>query len=189
MTNGGGVGGGSFGGVTAPFQLEIEKYYQGEYWVNRYFLDSSDMAGALVAAESIYLIERAIHRTSITFTKYSVRTTVPKDYVYETVVLNTTGNSAVGSQLAPLFVVLRVDLGVSGSRPSRKYYRGVLTEDDIQTFTIIPASVTFYNTTIAPLADVAGLCDPQGQSINNAKANPNVGMRQLRRGSKKKPTP
>lgn len=185
MANGG-VGGGSFG-TTAPYQVEIEKYYNGEYWINRYFVNGASLDDAVSAGAQIYAIERPLHGSNITFTKMAVRTTAQGDFVYQTTVLNTMGTNAnSGSEMMPLFVVLRVDLGVAGSKPSRKYYRGVLRENDVSAMTI--TSTSGFNTIVGALANVAALCDPQGQDIITAVCSPNVGMRQLRRGSKKKTT-
>lgn len=182
----GGEGGGSFT-VTAPYQVEIEKYYNGEYWVNRYYVNGASLDDAVSAGAQIYAVERPLHGSNITFTKMSVRTTAKGDYIYQTTVLNTMGTNAnSGSEMMPLFVVLRVDLGVAGSKPSRKYYRGVLRENDVSAMTI--TSTSGFNTLVGALANIAALCDPQGQDIISAVASPNVGMRQLRRGSKKKST-
>lgn len=179
--------GGSFAG-NAPYQCEIEKVLSGEYWVNRYFIMADTLPGAVQQAQSILTIEREIHSQLVTFTKMSVRTTAIEDYIYSTVPINAPGNVSAGAaQLAPLFVVLRVDLGVAAGRPSRKYYRGCLREDQITTFRLEEVSVPFFQTRLDALPSVVGLVDPQGQDIISATVSPLVGMRQLRRGSKKKP--
>lgn len=170
--------------------LEIEKVYQGEYWVNRYFLSQSIGDGASTAAQ-ILQVERNIHMSQITFTKMSLRTVAKGDFQYATTPLNLPGLGTLGTtaNTVPLFVTLRVDLGTAGGRPSRKYYRGVLYEGVVNTVTVENDFVTSMNTALAPLAGLAGFCDPQGQPIVNVAVSPLVGMRQLRRGSKKKNTP
>lgn len=93
--------------------------------------------------------------------------------------------------MMPLFAVLRVDLTVVGSRPSRKYLRGVLAENNTDgPYNLVASAVTsFTNLYAAPLAGVAGLVDVDGEEITGAVVYPKVGMRQLRRGSKKKVIP
>lgn len=176
--------------VTAPMELEIEKVYNGEYWVNHYYLNSADLSAAGSPAAAILNAERAFHDSRITFTKFTVRTTADLDYVYTTVPVNLPGLSGAGaSDLMPLFVVMRVDMGATAGPPSRKYYRGVLKEDAVTGMQINSAFISGTATAVAALAAVTALCDPQGDDIITALINPNVGMRQLRRGSKKKVIP
>lgn len=176
--------------VTAPYQAEIEKYYQGEYWVNRYFINAASLTDAGLIAEQVYNAERTITNAPITFTKLSVRTTTKDDYVYQTVPLNTPGQNSGTSPLMPLFVVCRIDLTVNNSRPSRKYLRGVLREDLVTGMKIDDAMVSYVNTSYTNvLAGISGLVDPQNADIYGGSCSPITGMRQLRRGSKKKVTP
>jgi hypothetical protein len=187
MSGNPGSGGGSF---NAPFMFEIEKYYNGEYWVNRYFSDAADLAGAGGVAMAVVALERAITLPIVTFTKVSVRTTALADEVYTTLPVNLLGTLNQAGDPLPLFNVVRVDIGASVGRPSRKYLRGVLEEQITLGMKITTAMITLINNTYCtPLAQLAGLCDEDGNNFISASVKPEIGMRQLRRGSKKKPIP
>lgn len=177
--------------VTAPFEATIEKSLYGEFWVNRYYFDAPDLQSASLLAEQVYNAERTIHRQLVVFTKLSVRSTVLNDYVYQSIPLNTNGlNANPSGHMMPLFVVARVDLSVAGSKPSRKYLRGVLSEDDVNAMDVSSAMVTFINTNyVNPIAGISGFVDPQKADIYGGACSPKTGIRQLRRGSKKKNTP
>lgn len=176
-------------GGAARFQIDIEKFFQIEYWTNRYLCNVADMDAAEALARQIVAIERSVHFGNISFTKAAIRTMAVGDGIYRTVPINEQGTKAGAQGVMPLFVVARVDLGVGSGRPSRKYLRGVLDEAEVDTFTIGAASRNaFQQNYTAPLQALAGLCDPQGQQILSVTLNPNVAMRQLRRGSKKKLT-
>jgi hypothetical protein len=175
------------------WRCTIEKYHaaSGEYWVNVYHLAAETGAAALTAANTLVLNERNIHRTNILFTKFRVDDGVEGTDVYDTVAVNQFGLAVLGSsEIMPLFVVLRVELNtVGGGRPSRKYYRGVLLESDVSGMMV--TNTGFLTGVSAGLtAAFPGIVvDPDGQAILNAECSPIVGMRQLRRGSKKKVTP
>lgn len=188
MTDNGGTGGGSF--PAANFHGEIEKAYNGEFWVNRYHIEAADLAGALSVLGSIYAVEHVVHDTRIMFTKMTVRTNTEGDYAFITQPLNTMGQGAHVGDLLALHNVVRVDFGTGIGRPSRKYLRGCLSEGEVAAFDITPSIVTFFNDNYAtPLAALAGYVDVDGQAITSGTTSPKVGMRQLRRGSKKKSTP
>lgn len=187
MSNGG-TGGGGFG-FGAPFQVEIEKVFQGEFWVNRYFVNAASLGDAQLVGSHIVAAERVITSNRITFTKMSTRTTTRGDYVYTTSVLNLLGLRNF-SDVMPLFVVARVDFQAAAGRPSRKYLRGVLMESDVDVMTVSAARVTAINTDYAQvLAALAGFVDVDNDDIVGGACSPITGMRQLRRGSKKRRIP
>lgn len=173
------------------YQLEIEKYYNGEYWVNRYMLTGATLSAMGSPAASILNAERAITDNRILFTKMNIRTAAVGDDEYTTVPVNLMGGSSNPTiDLMPLFVVLRVDFAAAVGRPSRKYIRGSLIESSVTGMSVNSAIVTAYNTNYASVvAAVAEFCDVDGDDIISGAVNPNVGMRQLRRGSKKTVTP
>lgn len=172
------------------FKVDIEKLYQTEYWTNVYYVEADDVASAHVVGAEIAEIERQITDTDVTFTKYRTSDVLPLTDVFITTPLNVPGLRANDAVLLPLFNVLRADLQTAIGRPSRKYLRGVLTEDSIAFNDVIPAMVTAMNTLYAePLEGVEELRDVDGQTIDNVTINPKVGMRQLRRGSRRSVTP
>lgn len=176
-----------------PWRVTIEKYLAvaGEYWTNVYFLDSSSQAEAETAAQNLTNMERQFHAAPVLFTKWRVDDGQPNTDVYKTQPINLFGSRDPGQvQLMPLFVVARVDISVAGGgRPSRKYYRGVLLESDVNGMTIDGSFIINAIGTAfigAPLGDIA---DPDNQAAVSVSVSPITGMRQLRRGSKKKTTP
>lgn len=170
------------------FKVDIEKSLEGEYWTNRYLVLADDLATAVIHAQDIKSVERNIHATEVLFTKYRVSDTSVGTDVYVTFPVNDNGLSSHSSPLLPLFNVLRVDMVVPVGRPSRKYYRGILSEGSSTFNTIDSGSLGGYNTALLDLLDLP-ICDPQGSLITGYIAWPSVGMRQLRRGTRRRATP
>ena len=183
------AGGGSSGFGSGRWVVDIEKLYQGEYWTNRYIVAAADLIAAQSIGSQIVGIERAIHLSPVLFTRYRVSDGVKDTDVYIVANLNLFGTGNLdNAAMLPLFNVLRVDFNTQGGgRPSRKYLRGVLQENNIAYNDINAPALTNYNTNYAtPLAALAGFVDVDGQEIVQGSAYPFVAMRQLRRGSKRK---
>lgn len=171
-------------------RITIEKYssFNGEYWTNIYWTagtigDAGSVATALINAE------KALYPPQVTITKTRIDDGVPNTDMFATVVINTVGTRSSSADFYPFFAVLRVDFSVSGQgRPCRKYLRGVLQESDANGLVlaggILTAAATYASAVVA-----AGVTDPQGSAITSGAAFTQVGMRQLRRGSKKTVTP
>lgn len=174
-----------------PLRLTTEKEYQGEFWTNVYWLDHETVAAALADGLAIIQAEQAASAAAVLFTRYRVDDAVIETDNYQTVIVNQYGAVAAdGNQLMPLFACLRVDFTVSGGRPSRKYFRGMLYESNVDgPFNLVPAFVTARQADLATnIAAVASYVDVDGQEITGGLVYPKVAMRQLRRGSKKKDT-
>lgn len=174
-----------------PVRLTVEKEFNGEFWTNVYWINEATVAGAMPAAAEIVGAERAIHWNQVLFTRYRVDDAVKNTDNYVTGIINGMGQVAFDSQSMPLFVVLRVDFTVAGSRPSRKYLRGCLQESNVDgPINLVAASVNAWQNLYADrVANVATFGDVDGQDITAGRVHPRVAMRQLRRGSKKKVTP
>lgn len=173
-----------------PTVLTIEKVYNNEFWVNVYYL-SSELGSSASPANAIVAAERSVTCSAVVFTKYSLRTTVEDDYVYATIPLNLAGTrtSAV-TPTAPLFNTVRVDFQAALGRPSRKYLRGCLMNTDLSGANIVAGVVTYFQTNYADVVSaVTTYVDVDGDDITAGAVSPLVGMRQLRRGSKKPVTP
>lgn len=174
------------------WRATIEKYYAlaGEYWTNVYMLDVANGNDAQAAADALVTAERQFHLTSVLFTKARVDDNTPNTDVYDTWSINQYGTLDQTADPMPLFVALRVDLNTAGGgRPSRKYYRGVLTEAHITTMQVAQNIRDLVKNTLNPVIAGSAYVDVDGQKLINAEPSPIVGMRQLRRGSKKKNTP
>jgi hypothetical protein len=173
------------------WRCTVEKYHptMGEYWTNVYILDASSMAEAETSAAAITAAERVFHTQNVLFTKWRVDDGIEDTDVYKTKPLNVYGQRSQGSDLLALFNVLRVDFETAGGgTPSRKYYRGVLQESDCAGNRITDGSLLTLAQNAFSTSVTGDLVDPDGQIFESVTASPMVGMRQLRRGSKKKNT-
>lgn len=174
------------------FRVHVEKFMPSaaEYWTNVYHHVGDNLASALTFGTAVAAAERAILSPLVMITKVRADDAVPLTEQYATTVLNQLGQrDPQGAQLLPLFVVARVDFSAAfGGRPSRKYLRGVLLEADADFTNILTSSLGLINTYAAAVV-AAGAWDVDQQELMSGVAHPQPGMRQLRRGSKKKPVP
>jgi hypothetical protein len=172
------------------FKIDIEKQLGAEYWTNVYHCDVADLDAADDVALEVLDAERAIHHVTVTFTKRRVSDIVPNTDNFRTTPINLTGELNDPAALLPLFNVLRVDAVAQTGRPGRKYLRGCLTEGAITFDTIVPAALTTFDTGYSNAMDlITELCDEDGDPFIDWQSNPKVGMRQLRRGSKRRTQP
>lgn len=176
------------------YQIDIEKSYSPTsgttvYWTNVYHVNTADLASAITAGQSIVTLEKTIHSTATTFTKMRTRNTSTLAQAGTITPLTGTGGRSSSGPL-PLFNVFRIDFGVGSGRPSRKYIRGPLNGADNTSGAVTSTTVTtIQNSYIAPMLGLNVVTDPQGQPWVNGTVYPYVGMRQMRRGSKRKVTP
>lgn len=172
------------------FSIDIEKFYLAEYWTNRYIVNAENLAVADTYGAQIVEFERAVHVSVVQFTKYRTADTVEGNDVYKINPLGVNGlRSATGAPL-PLFNVVRCDFGVASGRPSRKYLRLPLMAGEVSGNTLITGLVGLINVDyVESLVDAGFYVDVDGQPILNGNTMLNVGMRQLRRGSKRKAAP
>jgi hypothetical protein len=176
------------------YQVDIEKSFLPAagntiYWTNVYHVSAADLASALLAGANIVTLEKTIHSTLTSFTKLRAQASAPAAPSGTVVPLTGTGARATATYM-PLFNVFRIDFSVGSGRPSRKFIRGPLAIGDNSNGNVLPATVTTITTSyINPLVGLGNVCDPQGQGLVSGAVFPTVGMRQLRRGSKRKVTP
>jgi hypothetical protein len=174
------------------FSLDIQKQRGTEFWTNRYILQLADVVSGSTSAAALVEAERAITLSSVTFTSYRVSDQTPNTDVFSITPIGLVGlrTSGVGTEM-PLFNVARVDFQVSMGRPSRKYIRGSLIEGDSESYgALIPAYLQLVNDNyVAGCLAVAAYVDVDGQSLISGACNANVGMRQLRRGSRRRTEP
>jgi len=173
-------------------RIAIEKFapVNQEYWVNVYYAPGSQPSAAQTIADLIMQAERPLYVSTITITKAHIDDMTPDTDVFQTIVYNQggtrTGNT---TDLLPFWTTARVDFSTAGGgRPSRKYLRGVLFEQDAN-FMTIEATMQTRLQTYADAIVASGACDVDGQDLSLGVARPYPQMRQLRRGSKKKDTP
>lgn len=173
------------------YSVDIEKVLLGEYWTNRYIVEATTLTGAHAIGANIVEIEQTVHDDVVTFTKYRTSTTVEDDDAYFITPINQPGAENNAGDYLPLFNVVRVDFAAAGGgRPSRKYLRLPLFEPQQSNGALLPGVVTFLQTYYADLlAALEGYVDVDGQELIAGSVSPFVGMRQLRRGSKRKLEP
>lgn len=173
-------------------QVDIQKVFGNEYWTNRYLID---LAVGTTEAETLALAianaERGMYYSTVRIDKIRIATLTPEDNVFQTWNPNLVGaRQGAGVVLLPLFNVVRIDFGAGLGRPSRKYLRGALAEIDIEGNVL---GSTFIDVFAEPYAqaisDLVGIVDPQGSDLNGFSIATAVGMRQLRRGSRRRSEP
>lgn len=174
------------------FRADIQKHISSEYWTNRYFVQAADLGAAIAAALDIVAAERAIHSELVLFDKLRVDDNTEDTDVYSSQTLAGTGVvfSATMGSLLPLFCIVRVDFNVINGRPSRKYLRGCLGEAETEgglLMTSVQGRVQQQYADV--LAALTTYVDIDNQAISNGVVQIPIGMRQLRRGSKRKLLP
>lgn len=172
------------------FQIDIQKRWNEMYWTNVYHVEASDIPAARLIGYDIVSAERAIHMPFVLFVSMRTRPYPgPSEGNIQT--LDAQGSAPAGDFL-PMFNVVRVDFPTAIGRPSRKFLRTQIPETGTANGVLLPAYVSLIQTEyIAPLASlpVGTLVDIDGQALTTGILYPAVGMRQLRRGSKRVVTP
>jgi hypothetical protein len=175
------------------FQLDIEKRQNDEFWTNVYYVNTTDLIQANLLAPTFVQAEQEFHYNTVLFTKSRVRDMSPDTDAFIITPINTFGDlNDPGNQL-PLFNVVRVDFPTAGfGRPARKYYRtgaGTLNITTAREWT--GAYITLVTDALDGLRATVldNWKDIDGQAILDVSVTPLVGMRQLRRGSKRKVNP
>lgn len=166
----------------------LQKYWAqaASYWTNVYWIDAATLVDAGAVLTNIKNAELPLYTSGIIVTNGRVDDAVPDTDVYLTLPYNNAGTRAgPTSDIAPLWVTSRVDFGVSGmGRPSRKYLRGTLWEEDFTYNGLSANQLTRLNTYGAAIVGLT-VVDPDGQDLISYSPFPAPQMRQLRRGKKR----
>lgn len=172
------------------FSLDIEKSFNGEFWTNRYILELDDVTAGSTVVNQIIEAEQDVHGGAILFTKARLSDMTPDTDNYVVFIINTYGHLAVSSEYLPLWNVIRCDFQVDTGRPSRKYLRCPVYESNQVAGVLTSDTITFMQENyVDVLVAIPEFVDVDGQPIVDGFVYPNVGMRQLRRGSKRRTTP
>lgn len=169
------------------FQVDVQTRAGAIYISNMYHVVASSLEDARSQALSIIDIQRATLPTFWNITAFRVATPAPDDNQFVSEPVAIPGTRTIGQAMPP-FVRFRVDFRQGFRRPCRKFLIGV-AESDSDGDTFAPATIEYIrNNYINPILDVPGLvlCGPDGSLISGGDLSPNVGMRQLRRASKRK---
>lgn len=142
-------------------------------WSNRYFVEVPDIGIAILAGSDIWQNGEAVFHSELAFC-YEIYANLVGDAPFtpgQTGVMpagvqrgtvDAGGAAGVGT-LLPLFNVVRVDFPVVGSRPSRKFYRIPLREEDIGNAQISPVVASAVQAGAEYIAGQPSLRDVDGQ--------------------------
>lgn len=179
------------------FKVDVQKVDSvNNFWTNVYLLEAASLDEAHSSAV-VHIAggEQDIHAAFITIDKVRTSTLVENDLVFRSQALNLPGTLATSGNALALFNVVRVELPVAAGRPSRKYYRCGLGGGnaaagykwDAGVIVGIEDAIVAFKSALT----TAGTpwVDPQGDIITTIVALEKVGMRQLRRGTKRPTTP
>lgn len=171
----------------AVFQVDVQTRAGAIYISNMYHVVAASLEAAREQALSIIDIQRATLPTFWSITAFRVATPAEYDNQFVSEPVSIPGTRTIGQAMPP-FVRFRVDFRQGFRRPCRKFLIGVAESDsDGDTFT--QAAIDFIRDSyINPILDVPDLvlCGPDGSLILGGDLSKNVGMRQLRRASKRK---
>lgn len=174
----------------AVFQVDIQTKAGSIYISNIYHVDAADIAGALVMGLKIADCQKVTIPSFWTIDAVRVSTPATGDGFYITQQVSIAGTRGTPGQLLPYFNRFRVLMSVGYQRPLVKYLIGVGEQDaDGDTFT--QAVISEFNGVggfCNLIRTTPGLvvCSPTGLPILTASLAAAVGMRQLRRASKRK---
>lgn len=171
----------------AVFQIDVQTRAGAIYISNMYHVVAVDLSDARDQALTIIDIQRATLPTFWSITAFRVATPQEADNQFVSEPVAIPGTRSIGQAMPP-FVRFRVDFRQGFRRPGRKFLIGVAEADsDGDTFTQ-DAIDYIRNNYVNPLLDAPGLvlCGPAGSLFVGGDLNKTVGMRQLRRASKRK---
>lgn len=172
------------------YKLDIQFVYETVYWTNKLYIIGTDDENAAEAAVAITDILATGVQNSVTIDKVRI-TPAPftKNNFFDFPV-NKVGSGGA-TQPAPLFNVVRWIFTPPRGRSTNHYFRGGVTPSNIgvdQQFT--PTAAAFNNALLVQLFDAGwSIVSHTGAPYAGAAASVRVGMRQLRRGSKRKKKP
>lgn len=165
-------------------RIQIFKEYGGENWSNDYLVATTSIDTAEDTAVAALAMERQLTFTEVNFTYYLISTLTVGDRIFRRVPVNQKGQRSYTSAQLALFNTLRVDLSVTDSDTGRKFYRGVLLENDVAGPNVEAAAVAAFQAIVDsffPTASATQMVTPAGNSITGAVVYPLVQMRQLHR--------
>lgn len=161
----------------------------GKEWSNSYHVRGTDLQTAVNYAQTIASAEVSIHKNNVEFVRARVSAASPADPSFSTIPINVFGAIPVTSGQLPLFNTARVDFEVFGGRPSSKYLRLPLDENETQnaevTQTLAGNIETLYIDPLMTLVPTTvggdGLVDESGNDFTSATVQRPIQERQLRR--------
>lgn len=171
------------------WQIDIQKVFAGEFWTNVYHCQVGSQAAAKAIAEQIILAESNYSHSGVSFNKYRIARS-PRLGQQGTVYQSAEVGKAGSWQVLPLFNIAMVVFTVEQGRPSRKYLKLPFSTQSISDSRLTTSVIQSINVGYCQvLSAIPELCDESGNSFFSIGVSPVPGMRQLRRGSKRKLQP
>lgn len=150
-------------------------------WSNVYYTDVADLASALDSAETIADFEVTILKDYVEVFKVSA---VQPELLHQpgsSKAVSYTG-MVVGdfSLMLPLFNAVRIIMSDEVGRPSQKYFRCPLQEDEITSGTLTAPFIDDVNNNYCgPLLGYGNLRSNSGDEITDIRVQPSIQMRQV----------
>lgn len=170
------------------YQVDIQVRIFDQYMTNVYHVRATGINDALFAGMAIADIQKSLITPSDAITLVRASTPQPFDKQFLTRPVNIPGTRIVNAQALPLFCRFRVDFSQGPRRPCRKFLN-LPTEQDSDGHSFNQAALDYVQQNyVLPLIDNPNiqLCGPTGYVFEGGALAPAIGMRQLRRGSKRK---
>jgi hypothetical protein len=175
------------------FLAQTYKTHPKGKWSNVYGFVAATLAAATADMVDILTnLEKPLLHPSVVLASIRISSAIPFDDSFTITPIGENGTSADAADLLPFFNCVRVDIGViGGGRPSRKYWKGLLTETLVTGMQVTPGALaaieTGFNGAIAAAeAAVMAFSDNDGQDWDTAVAVADVQMRQMHRKRRKK---
>lgn len=174
----------------AVYQFDFQFHYETEYWTNKFYAICTDIADAQEFVNAVATFTPPSYPPSVTLDKARITPLPFVKNVFADITLNKPGTAPAFSP-APLFNVVRFDFSRQFGRAVHHYMRACFPASAMGPNQQFTAEYQGYNNLFAGhFADGPQIvCDKNGNAYENFSAAPSVGMRQLRRGSKRKAKP
>jgi len=175
------------------FFIQTHKTHAKGKWSNVYTSTAPDLAEIVADMVTVMTtLELPLLHPDVTLESIRFSTVTPFDGIYQIVPIGEAGTSSDTGDLLPFFNCVRIDFVViGGGRPSRKYWKGLLTETLVTAQNVNSGTLglieTTFNAAIASANDLGhAFRDNDGQVWDSATALAPVQMRQMHRKRKKR---
>lgn len=170
------------------FQVDVQTRAGSIYVTNLWHVQAADMGDARDQAVALAHIHAKVLPTFWAIDSVRASTPAEGDNFFATVPLDLPGERTVSSDMLPPFCRYLINFQQGFRRPCRKFIIGI-PEGDTDGDTVKTAAVDFIQTQfITPLfaSTAINACGPTGILLESGRCSSAVGMRQLRRASKRK---
>lgn len=150
-------------------------------WVNTYHVNTASEEDAILLAQDIANVERAVHWNNVAFFKVSVRLASSLSSSGRQEAISGTGDRNVSDEhFLPRFCTVRCTFTDNINRPDQKYLRTPIAEQDQQDGILTPENVGFVITNyVDPLIAISGVVSSSGAPYTTGNTLPAVQMRQV----------